>query len=78
MREKRDNYNIEENWGELKELIRDYHKIENDLQSFLYRGNKKAAKRLRWRFLYIYQKSLKLRKSILYQNKENSSDYEKF
>lgn len=75
---KRDNFNIEETWIELQEIIKNYPKLDNDIYSFLYRGNKKAAKRLRRSLLNIYKKSLSLRKNILYQNKENCSDYENY
>ena len=74
----RDNYEIELKWIYLKDLIRDYEKIDNDVYSFLKKNNKTAAKRLRKKLLNIYKLSLDIRKKILYQSKENISDYENY
>jgi len=73
-----DNYGLELKWLKLKSLIKEYEKIDSDMYSFLKRKNKRAAKRLRKNFLKIHKQSLDLRKNILYQNKENISNYEDY
>jgi hypothetical protein len=73
-----DNHNIEIQWLRLKELFKEYEEIDNDIYSFLKRRNKTAAKRLRKKLLDVNKLSLEIRKKILYQNKENISDYENY
>lgn len=74
----KDNYSIESQWLKLKELIKEYEKIDSDIYSFLKKNNKTASKRLRKKLLNIHKMSLNLRKDILYQKKENISDYEEY
>ena len=73
-----DNYGIENQWLQLKALIKEYDKLDSDVYSFLKRGNKRASKRLRKNFLNIHKKALDIRKNILYQRKENISNYENY
>ena len=73
-----DNYDIESQWKDLKSLIKEYQKIDSDIYSFIKRKNQKASKRLRKKLLNIHKLSLSLRKNILYQRKENISNYEDY
>lgn len=75
---KQDNHNLEENWLQLKELLKDYQSMDNDLYSFLLSQNKRAAKRIRKKLLHIHKMAWQLRKDILVQRKENQSDYEDY
>lgn len=73
-----DNYGIEEQWLQLKELIKEYEKLDSDIYSFIKKKNKQASKRLRKKFLNIHKIALSVRKDILYQRKENISNYEDY
>ncbi len=75
---KQDNHNLEEQWLELKEFLKDYESMDNDLYSFLLSQNKRAAKRIRKKLLNIHKMAWKLRKDILIQRKEIQSDYEDY
>ena len=73
-----DNYGIEQRWLKLKEIVKEYEEIDSDVYSFLKRKNKQAAKRLRKKLLNIHKIALDIRKDILYQRKENTSNYEDY
>jgi len=73
-----DNYDIEGQWLQLKELMKEYEKLDCDIYSFIKKKNKKASKRLRKKFLDIHKIALSVRKDILYQRKENISNYEDY
>jgi phosphate uptake regulator len=75
---KQDNHNLEEQWLELKELLKDYESMDNDLYSFVIGQNKRAAKRIRKKLLNIHKIAWKLRKDILIQRKESESEYEDY
>lgn len=75
---KLDNHELEEQWIALKELLKDYDGMDNDLYSFIIGQNKRAAKRIRKKLLHIHKMAWKLRKDILVQRKENQSDYEDY
>lgn len=75
---KQDNYNIEEQWLELRELLKQHESLDSDIQSFLIKQNKMAGKRIRKKLMEIYKRSLKIRKEVLAQRKENQSDYENY
>ena len=73
-----DNYEIEEQWIKLKNIISEYQKIDSDIYSFIKKKNKRASKRLRKTLLNIHKTALDIRKGILYQRKENISNYEDY
>ena len=73
-----DTFGIEHEWLELKNLIKEYENLDSDIYSFLKKGNKRASKRLRKKFLNIHKSALNIRKNILYQRKENISNYEDY
>ena len=73
-----DNYDIEKDWLKLKNILKEYESIDTDLYSFLKKGNQRASKRLRKKLLNIHNLALDIRKNILYQRKENISNYEDY
>lgn len=75
---RQDNHSLEEQWLQLKELLKDYDSMENDFYSFLVGQNKRASKRIRKKLLHIHKMAWKLRKDILSQRKENQSNYEDY
>jgi hypothetical protein len=68
-----DNYGIEEQWLQLKELIKEYEKLDSDFYSFINKKNRQASKRLRKNFLHKEIKNA-MKEILIRLNNSNLGD----